>query len=284
MPDRNSFKSRLGEAMEDVRVAISEMVTWDVDIIGLNEVHPDFFSRYDRTITSAFPNMKFLGVPSGDAFVWRASCRLVSIVRVRGGHKSSIRSRFATSSISHGAPPGLTLRPVLTADEVGQFRVSGVRKEAHRWLAHLRQVCARAQLESIDMTDGLPDGVPVFDHAPRLVFDWKHYLCSLPHAWTLVGDGVTRFEGRFINCPEPNAEKLQLPEPYRGLRFDFVVHRVDGTCVRLHPSQGAEAQPVIGHLEPWLVQAGTVSVQAPPRRHQLGDCSAHVDGSHLCRG
>ena len=52
-------------------------------------------------------------------------------------------------------------------------------------------------------------------------------------------------------CPEPNAEKLQLPEPYRGLRFDFVVHRVDGTCVRLHPSQGAEAQPVIGHLEPW---------------------------------
>ena len=55
-----------------------------------------------------------------------------------------------------------------------------------------------------------------------------------------------------------------MPEPYRGLRFDFVVHRVDGTCVRLHPSQGAEAQPVIGHLEPWLVQAGTVgtSVQA----------------------
>ena len=84
MPDRNSFRSRVGEAMEDVRVAISEMVTWDVDIIGLNEVHPDFFSMYDRTITSAFPNMKFLGVPSGDAFVWRASCRLVSIVRVRG--------------------------------------------------------------------------------------------------------------------------------------------------------------------------------------------------------
>ena len=48
------------------------------------------------------------------------------------------------------------------------------------------------------------------------------------------------------------------------MRFDFVVHRVDGTCVRLHPSQGAEALPVIGHLEPWLVQAGTVgtSVQA----------------------
>ena len=71
--------------MDDVRCAISEMVTWDVDIIGLNEVHPDFFSIYDRTITSAFANMKFLGLPSGDAFVWRASCRLVSIGRVRGG-------------------------------------------------------------------------------------------------------------------------------------------------------------------------------------------------------
>ena len=65
--------------MDDVRCAISEMGTaWDVDIIGLNEVHPEFFSTYERTITSAFASMKFLGVPSGDAFVWRASCRLAS--------------------------------------------------------------------------------------------------------------------------------------------------------------------------------------------------------------
>ena len=159
-------------------------------------------------------------------------------------------------------PPGLTLLPVLTADEVAQFRCPGFPKDAHRWLAHLRQVCAQAGLEAIDITDGLPDGVPAFDSAPTPVFDWRRYVCSLPHAWTVVGDGITRFEGRFINCPEPDPGKLQLPEPYGGFRFDFVVHRMDGRCVRLHPSHNAEAQPVIGHLEPWLVQTGTVGVHA----------------------
>jgi len=169
--------------------------------------------------------------------------------------------------------------PVLKADDVGPWRGSGMRKEAHRWLAHLRQYCAHKGWEVIDITDGLPDGVPVFDHAPTPVFDWKRYVCSLPHALTLVGDGVTRFEGRFLNSPEPNARKLLLPEPYGGLRFDFVMHRVDGTCVRLHPSHNSEAQPVTGQLEPWLVQtrAPTPGFQPPDDRTSVHAVLGPVD-------
>ena len=85
MPDKLSFTKNLEKAMEDVRMAIADMVSWDVDIIGLNEVHPEFHSLYERTITSAFANMKFLGLPSGDAFVWRASCRLASFASGGGG-------------------------------------------------------------------------------------------------------------------------------------------------------------------------------------------------------
>ena len=90
MPEKHSFTKNLEKAMEDVRIAIADMVSWDVDIIGLNEVHPEFHSLYERTITSAFANMKFLGLPSGDAFVWRASCRLASFAS-GGGPKSSGR-------------------------------------------------------------------------------------------------------------------------------------------------------------------------------------------------
>ena len=175
----------------------------------------------------------------------------------------------------------LTGMPVLLADDFGRLRGSGMRKEAHRWLAHLRQWCAHKGLEVIDITDGLPDGVPVFDHAPTPVFDWKRYVRSLPHALTLVGDGVTRFEGRFLNSPEPNARKLLLPEPYRGLRFDVVIvmHRMDGMCVRLHPSHNSEAQPVIGLLEPWLVQtrAPTPGFQPPDDRTFFHEVLGLVD-------
>ena len=169
--------------------------------------------------------------------------------------------------------------PVLKADDIGHFRGSGMRKEAHRWLAHLRQCCAHKGWEVIDITNGLPDGVHAFDWAPTPVFDWKRYVCSLPHAWTLVGDGVTRFEGRFLNSPEPNARKLLLPEPYGGYRFDFVMHLMDGKCVRLHPSHSAEAQPITGQLEPWLVQtcAPTPGFQPPDDRTSVHAVLGPVD-------
>ena len=139
-----------------------------------------------------------------------------------------------------------------------------MRKEAHRWLQHVREQCARARQEVADLTHGLPDFVPPLPRAPAL--DWKRYVASHPQGWEIVGPGVVKFEARFVNSPEPNARQLALPAPYGQFRFDFCVHRVDGTCVRLHPSQNRDAAPVVGTLASWLLEAcaSTPSYTPPP--------------------
>ena len=84
-----------------------------------------------------------------------------------------------------------------------------------------------------------------------------------------------------ITVIDLDARKLLLPEPCRGLRFDFVIvmHRMDGMCVRLHPSHNSEAQPVIGLLEPWLVQtrAPTPGFQPPDDRTFFHEVLGPVD-------
>lgn len=147
-----------------------------------------------------------------------------------------------------------------------------MRKEATRWLAHFRRHCAEHDIEAIDLTNGQPDGVPAYERASTPFFDWKRYVCSHTYGFTIVGDGVVRFEGRYVNSPEPNARKLGLPGRFGPWRFDFVVHRCDGSCVRLHPSKQAEAEAVMGTLESWLfgTRAPTpgYSAQGPAPVHQ----------------
>ena len=77
----------------------------------------------------------------------------------------------------------------------------------------------------------------------------------------IIGMGVICFEARYLDALEPNRRKMNLPGPggHDGLlgqrRFDFVVHRVDGTCVRLHPSGRREAKPVVGDVDDWMIGA-----------------------------
>ena len=50
----------------------------------------------------------------------------------------------------------------------------------------------------------------------------------------------------------------KLEQPYR---VDYVCYRSDGAAIRLHPSQGADANPIIGNIDDW---AFTKDSMAPP--------------------
>ena len=83
------------------------------------------------------------------------------------------------------------------------------------------------------------------------VAGWRAYLACHAEAREIIGPGVVGFEGRFLDFLEPNRGQLNLPGRYGKQRFDFVVHRMDGTACRLHPSESKDAEPVIGYLSAW---------------------------------
>ena len=87
-------------------------------------------------------------------------------------------------------------------------------------------------------------------------FDWLTYVCRHQDADTIVGVGVVRFELRFLLTQEPNGQKLLgALGPWAFRRCDFIVHRADGTHVRMHPDRGKEAKVVTGSLNDWNTAA-----------------------------
>ena len=89
-------------------------------------------------------------------------------------------------------------------------------------------------------------------------FDWRTYVCRHQDADTVVGFGVIRFELRFLLTREPNGQELLktgLGHPWAFRRCDFIVHRADGTHVRMHPDRLKEAKVVTGNLNEWITAA-----------------------------
>ena len=131
-------------------------------------------------------------------------------------------------------------RPLLTGDQIQEHRSEVVvtRQQAHRYLDKCRKGCAHQPVEGTDLS---------FERD----FDWRRYLCQHPMAQEIIGSGVWKFECRFLNGWEPNAAKLMLPPPFGQHRFDFVVHRIDGKAVRMHPSAKADAKVIVGDFESW---------------------------------
>ena len=127
---------------------------------------------------------------------------------------------------------------VLTVDQIPLYRSGYSCKRAHTLLSKLRQRCAHAEAESIDLT---------------CYAEWRPYLCSHPHARMIIGNGIQNFEARFVNSMEPNRGTLKLPPPYGSFRFDFIAMRSDGSACRLHPSGKRDAVPVQGILTDWLI-------------------------------
>ena len=65
-----------------------------------------------------------------------------------------------------------------------------------------------------------------FDMTDWRDFDWRRFIAQRPDASEIIGTGITKFEFRW----------LQMRDSNTGLRrTDFIVHRADGTGVRLHP-------------------------------------------------
>jgi len=110
-------------------------------------------------------------------------------------------------------------------------------KLAHKALKELR----------VQMATG---GTEVMDLTPADVFNWKAYVSRREEAAQIIGAGVTLFELRFLNTKEPNGPALlqTLGPVWASRRCDFVVHRVDGTCTRLHPESGRESKRRDGYF------------------------------------
>jgi len=83
-------------------------------------------------------------------------------------------------------------------------------------------------------------------------FDWRGYVCNRAPELVreVVGPGVGRVELRFLATYDWNLMQN---------RCDFVLFRVDGSGVRLHPSSKKDAVPVIA-VNPavWFIGGGAV--------------------------
>jgi len=128
--------------------------------------------------------------------------------------------------------------PLLTAADIPTHRTNCSCKRAHKWLADLRADAAHRGMEAIDLSN----------HA-----DWRLYICSHPKAREIIGEGVVKFEGRFLNSLEPNHRQLLLPEPYGRNRFDFLALRASGEACRMHPGSNRDAEITQGRYEAWLI-------------------------------
>ena len=86
----------------------------------------------------------------------------------------------------------------------------------------------------------------------RLTFGSR--TCAVtPFAETIIGLGITRWEIRFLKTKEPNGHALlkELGSEWAYRRCDFIAHRVDGTCARIHPDACKEAKIITGQLSEW---------------------------------
>ena len=73
--------------------------------------------------------------------------------------------------------------------------------------------------------------------------NWRAYLAHHMYSRLIIGDGVWRFEIRTLGA-------CYATMPAR--RVDFVVRRVDGTDVRMHPGSEKDTVPIFGRLTDWL--------------------------------
>ena len=117
-------------------------------------------------------------------------------------------------------------------------------KRAHKKLAALRAAMA--------------PGTTVTEQTRDLGRDQEmlDYISCRDDAQEIIGSGTTKLEAAFLNCVDRNT---RMP------RFDFLVSRADGSCVRLHPSSSSGGIITVGVREAWLHPDSTEALPAQTR-------------------
>ena len=82
------------------------------------------------------------------------------------------------------------------------------------------------------------------------------YISCRPDAQEIIGSGITKLEAAFLNSVDRN---MKMP------RFDFLVSRADGSCVRMHPSAASGGLITVGVREAWLHPDNTQAAPAQTR-------------------
>jgi hypothetical protein len=88
----------------------------------------------------------------------------------------------------------------------------------------------------------------VLDISFDACFDWRCDVAFRRDAVSVIGEGIVKFDFRKFH--------VQIADEHFS-RGDFVAHRLDGSCVRLHPLEKTwlgtddEAIPIYGHLADW---------------------------------
>ena len=121
MPDRNSFAKDVDRAVTNAMYGIQQLVLMDVDIIGLNEVHPEFFARFERKITETCPNMRFLGAQP-PRWPWpRFRPATVAFSSTAPAMSTPLVSKFCRGTAQR-AGRNMSWRPMRLPAALGRFR------------------------------------------------------------------------------------------------------------------------------------------------------------------
>ena len=155
-----------------------------------------------------------------------------------GPPPSSVPAPFSEETPSvFAAPPVAPAQPVLLnlSDHVPRPMSKTAANKALKQLRADSAADGAITAESRDLSDGQ-------------TFDWQAYVTSRPDYEEIIGQGIWKFECRFVNARDPNWKVLPVEH-----RFDFVAHRVDGSAVRLHPEQSYHGKATYGDINDWAL-------------------------------
>jgi len=82
----------------------------------------------------------------------------------------------------------------------------------------------------------------------------RNYVCSRNDAEDLIGAGICAIWAVFLFSTDPNTRLPHVPGRrfgWNAARFDWILERVDGSAVRIHPGRGIHGTPVYGNLWHW---------------------------------
>ena len=167
------------------------------------------------------------GVPAPDL---QAPCAGAPGMRSAGAEGPGVRVPPAGEAPSPpaGGPPSnpLTHRPVLLhTGELAEQRKTAVRRRSDLERLHDAARTELNRLISVQMNAGAGEPGDV-----SADFPWREYVATHRDAENLVGSGVVEFGAAAI---------AGTKDPNRGgwPRVDFVIYRLDGSYVRIHPGR-----------------------------------------------